>query len=161
MFHLHARSGANWLRLIKAVGDRLGEQLRRSRGNLQRSVSTKYVYVRINTIEMQSKWTPTGERGKRDEVARGKCREVFQPNTGNTAEYNSDAIQTQPKHSQNTTKIKPKYSQKTTKIKPKQDQVNNADSAIIFLINHCSVRVGLNGPRGSRGRPTRSHGVKG
>ena len=52
-----------------------------------------------------------------------------------------------------------------------QDQVNNADSAIIFLINHCSVRVGLNGPRGSRGRlqglrgsrgrPTGSQGVKG
>ena len=55
-------------------------------------------------------------------MARGKCREVFQPNTGNTAEYNSDAIQTQPKHSQNTTKIKPKYSQKTTKIKPKYNQ---------------------------------------
>ena len=53
----------------------------------------------------------------------------------------------------------------------KQDQVNNADSAIIFLIDHCSVRIGLNGPRGSRdrlqglrgsrGRPTGSQGVKG
>ena len=38
----------------------------------------------------------------------------------------------------------------------KQDQVNNADSAI----NHWSVRVGLYGPRGSRGMPTRSQGSK-
>ena len=38
-----------------------------------------------------------------------------------------------------------------------QDQVNIADSVIIFLINLWSVRVGLGlyGPRGSRGKPTR------
>ena len=51
-----------------------------------------------------------------------------------------------------------------------QDQVNSADSAIIFLINQWSVwivrvpggqGVGLHGPRGSRGRPTWSQGVEG
>ena len=51
-----------------------------------------------------------------------------------------------------------------------QDQVNSANSAIIFLINHWSVRivrvpegqgVGLQGPRGSKGRPTGSQGFKG
>ena len=41
-----------------------------------------------------------------------------------------------------------------------QDQVNIADSVIIFLINLWSVRVGLYGPRGSRSRPTRFHGSK-